>query len=96
MLEASSSRSARSLLVGALALLWAGAASAVPVIFTYESVTNFDATFPSTQTFTPALPFSGTGDIDEAAGTYSLNLPFFSIVLDILACLLYTSDAADE
>jgi hypothetical protein len=75
----------RSLLIGAAAVLWAGAAAATPVTFTFASSTSFDAGFPSTQTFTPALPFDGSGDIDEAAGTYNLTLPFFSIVLDILA-----------
>ena len=73
------------ILVGALALLWAGAASAVPVIFTFESSTTFDAGFPSTQTFDPTLPIVGSGDIDEAAGTYSVSLPDFDITLDILA-----------
>ncbi|MCP3986519.1 MAG: PEP-CTERM sorting domain-containing protein [bacterium] len=49
------------------------------------SIETFDAGFPSTQAFTPSLPFNGSGDIDEAAGTYSLSLPDFSIVLDIVA-----------
>jgi hypothetical protein len=75
-------------------LFFAGSASAVPVTFTYVSVESFDAGFPSTQTFTPTLPFSGPGDVDEAAGTYSLSLPDFTIVLDILA--LPGDDAALE
>ncbi len=73
------------LLVGATVLLWAGVATALPVTFTFVSSTSFDAGFPSTQTFAPSLPFSGSGDIDEAGGTYNVTLPDFSVVIDVLA-----------
>ncbi|MBW2315142.1 MAG: PEP-CTERM sorting domain-containing protein [Deltaproteobacteria bacterium] len=73
------------ILIGAMALLWAGAASATPIVLTYVSSTSAGAAFPSTQVFTPALPFNGGGDIDEVAGTYSLTLPNFSIVINIAA-----------
>jgi hypothetical protein len=88
----------KPILIGALTLLWTGAASAGPIELTYVSIEVFDAGFGSTQTFTPPLCgagppptcLQGSGDVDEAAGTYSLTLPFFSIVLDILA------DAVDD
>jgi len=68
-------------------LLFAGSASAVPVIFTWESSTSAGATFPSTQVFNPALPFSSVvnGDVDEAGGTYNLTLPAFDVVINIAA-----------
>jgi hypothetical protein len=79
-------RLARPGLVGALALVWAGVASATPVIFTFASSATLGGAFPSTQVFTPALPFSGAGDVDEAAGTYTtLSLPAFTVVIDVLA-----------
>ena len=76
---------ARRLLLIAVLLLFAGGASAVPITLTYVSSTASGGMFPSTQTFDPMLPFDGSGDIDEAAGTYDLTLPTFSITLDILA-----------
>jgi len=78
-------RLARPGLVGALALVWAGVASATPVIFTFASSASLGGAFASTQTFTPPLPFSGAGDVDEAAGTYTLSLPAFTVVIDVLA-----------
>lgn len=77
-------RMARPVFAGALALLWAGGASATPVTFTFFSSASQGGSFASTQTFTPALPFSGTGDVDETAGTYSLSLPVFTVVIDVL------------
>jgi hypothetical protein len=74
----------RLMLVSLISLL-PGVASALPATVTFESATTFDARFPSTQTFTPPLPFSGTGDVDETAGTYTISLPEFTIVLDIVA-----------
>lgn len=76
-------RLARPAFAGVLALLWAGVASATPVIFTFVSSTSAGGAFPTSQTVTPALPFSGTGDVDEALGTYTLTLPDHSITLDV-------------
>ncbi len=76
---------ARHLLLLAASLFVAGGAWAAPVVFTFESATSFDAQFGSSQTFTPELPFSGSGDIDEAGGTYDVTLPTFTIVIDVLA-----------
>ncbi|MCP3986521.1 MAG: PEP-CTERM sorting domain-containing protein [bacterium] len=78
-------RLARMLALVSALLLLAGSASAASITLTYASIATYDADFPSSQTFDPSLPFDGSGDIDEAAGTYSLSLPDFSIVLDILA-----------
>ncbi len=75
---------ARSLMLTATMLFAAGTASAVPVTFTFESAEIFDAGFTVQQTFTPSLPLVGSGDVDEAAGTYDLTLPDFSITLDIV------------
>lgn len=79
------SRLARPALAGVLALLWAGGASATPVVFTFLSTANAGAAFPSTQVFTPALPFVGGGDVDEALGTYTLTLPAFNVDIDVIA-----------
>ncbi|MBW2315152.1 MAG: PEP-CTERM sorting domain-containing protein [Deltaproteobacteria bacterium] len=49
------------------------------------SSTSADAAFPSTQVYSPVLPFNGAGDIDEAGGTYTLTLPVFSITINIAA-----------
>jgi hypothetical protein len=79
-------RLARPGLVGALALVWAGVASATPVVFTFVSTANLGAAFPSTQVFTPALPLSGGGGVDEALGTYIFTLPpSFTVDIDVLA-----------
>jgi hypothetical protein len=75
----------RPALAAALALLWAGVASAIPVTFTLESSTMFDAMFASSSTFTPALPFSGGGDVDEALGTFTFTLPDFVTDVDVFA-----------
>lgn len=80
----------RVFLIGAFAVVWAGAAGASPVTIELVASETFDAQFPSYITWDPALPMSGTGDIDEAAGTYSVNLPDFSVTVDIL-----TDGAAD-
>ena len=65
-------RLAQTLFISALALLWAGTASAAPeaVTFTLVSSVASGGAFPSTSTYTPALPLEGSGTIDEAAGTW--------------------------
>ncbi len=78
------SRLTRPALAAVLALLWAGGASAAPVTFTFVSNAIAGGAFASTQTYTPALPFSGTGVVDEAAGTFSVSLPDFTVVIDVL------------
>lgn len=73
------------LLISALAMLWAGAAAAAEVNFRLVASETFDASFPSTMTYSPAIPVKGTGDIDEDAGTYSVSLPDFTVELDIFS-----------
>jgi hypothetical protein len=77
------------LFASALSVVFAGAASAVPVDFTFLSTTTVGGTFPTQQTFLPALPISGSGNIDFASGTGTLTLPDYSVILDI------NSDGAD-
>ena len=85
--EGGKMRLAQTLFISALALLWAGTASAAPeaVTFTLVSSVASGGAFPSTSTYTPALPLEGSGTIDEAAGTYDFMLPNFAIVIDIVA-----------
>jgi len=73
----------RPIVAAALTVLWAGSAAATPIVLTYVSSTTAGAAFPSTIVYSPALPFDGSGDIDEAAGTYSLTLPTFSLTINI-------------
>ncbi len=77
-------RLTRPALATVLVLLWAGGASAAPVIFTLVSTANAGATYPSTQAFTPALPLIGGGAVDEALGTFTLTLPVYTVDIDIL------------
>jgi hypothetical protein len=74
----------RLILTVGLALSWAGAASALPVTFELTSVSSAGGLLPSTQTYSPPLPILGAGDVDEAAGTYSLTLGNFTIAIDLL------------
>ena len=71
------------LLASALSLVFAAAASAVPVDFTFLSTTTTGGAFPTTQTFLPALPLLGSGNIDFASGTGTLTLPDYSIIIDV-------------
>ena len=78
-------RLAQRLFISALALLWAGMASAAPeaVTFTLVSSVSSGGAFPSTSTYTPALPLEGSGTIDETAGTYDFTLPNWEIEIAI-------------
>ena len=71
------------LLASALSVVFAGAASAVPVDFAFLSTTTTGGAFPTTQTILPALPLLGSGNIDFASGTGTLTLPDHSIILDV-------------
>jgi hypothetical protein len=73
------------LLASALSVVFAGAASAVPIDFTFLGSTTVGGAFPTDQTFVPSLPLSGSGNIDFASGTGTLTLPDHSITLDILS-----------
>jgi hypothetical protein len=75
----------RVLLVGVLVMLLAGAAAAAEVSFQLVTSETFDAQFPSIMTWNPELPMVGTGDVDEAAGTYSLSLPDFTVTIDVFS-----------
>ena len=72
-------------LASALSVLFAGAASAVPVDFTFLVTNTVGGAFPATQTFSPTLPIAGSGNIDFASGTGTVSLPDYSITLDILS-----------
>ena len=80
-------RLAQMLFISALALLWAGTASAAPEAVTFSLVSSVSSggAFPSTSTYVPSLPLEGSGTIDEAAGTYDFTLPNFAIVIDVIA-----------
>jgi hypothetical protein len=71
------------LLASALSVLFAGAASAVPVDFAFLSSNTVGGAFPVEQTFVPALPILGSGNIDFASGTGTVTLPNYSIILDV-------------
>ena len=73
------------LLASALSVLFAGAASAVPVDFTFLATTTSGGAFPTNQTFVPSLPIFGSGNIDFASGTGTVTLPDHSVTLDILS-----------
>ena len=80
-------RLAQTLFISALALLWAGTASAAPEAVTFTLVSSVAAggAFPSTSTYTPALPLEGSGTIDEIARTYDFTLPDWQIEIAISA-----------
>jgi len=64
-------------------MMSAGLASAAPVTFSLDSVTATGGTLPTIQTYVPALPLSGSGNIDFGLGTGTLSLPDYSIILDV-------------
>jgi hypothetical protein len=75
--------------------MFAGSASAIPVTFDLTTVNVVAGNlFPSTQTYTPPLPILGGGNIDEAAGTYSVTLGNFSIGIDIVGLGSFPADAS--
>ncbi|MCH2186654.1 hypothetical protein MK280_12360 [Myxococcota bacterium] len=76
---------AQAILIGALALSWAGAVSAAPETVTFSLVSSVASGggFPSTSTYTPPLPLDGSGTIDEVARTYDFALPDWAIVIQI-------------
>ena len=71
--------------IAMLSLIGAGSASAVPILLQLDNVSLTGAPTPSTQTWLPGFPISGSGDIDFALGTGSLSLSDHSILIDILA-----------
>ena len=72
------------LFASAVSVLFAGAASAVPVEFTFLVTNTVGGAFPTNQTFVPGLPIVGSGNIDFVSGTGTLTLPDHSVTLDIL------------
>jgi hypothetical protein len=73
----------RLLVTASLSVMLTGAASALPVSFRLLDVTTVGAAFPSTQTYVPGFPIVGSGDIDFGAGTGTLTLPDYSVVIDL-------------
>jgi hypothetical protein len=76
----------RIALVAVLSMLFAGVASAIPLAtFTLVNVTASGGTFPSTQSYTPGLPLSGSGDINFSAGTGTISLTNYTVTVDALS-----------
>ena len=64
-------RLAAQISITALAVMWAGVVSAAPeaVNFSLISSANSGGAFPSVSTYDPPLPVTGSGTIDEVAGS---------------------------
>ena len=79
-------RLAAQISITALAVMWAGAVSAAPeaVSFSLISSANSGGAFPSVSTYDPPLPVTGSGTIDEVAGTYDVTLSDFTIRIDVV------------
>ena len=73
----------RLMLTSVLSVMFAGMASAVPITFQLDNVTIVGGMFPTTQTYSPGFPITGSGDIDLGPGTGSLSLSDYSIFIDI-------------
>jgi len=71
------------MLTGMLSVMLAGIASAVPISFQLDNVTAVGAAFPASQTYAPAFPIVGGGNIDFGLGTGSVSLPNYSITIDV-------------
>jgi hypothetical protein len=67
----------------AVLALWAGAASAVPIVFQLDNVTAVGGSNPSAQTYLPGFPLVGSGNIDFGTGTGTLGLPSYSVLIDV-------------
>jgi hypothetical protein len=65
------------------ALLISGHAAAEPVDLAVIDAYGEGGILLSSQTYTPAIPFAGAGDVDFENGTGTLTLPFYSIEIDI-------------
>jgi hypothetical protein len=78
----------RLLLTLVLSIFVAGAASAVPVTFQLDNVTTVGGAFVTAQTYIPGFPITGSGNIDFGAGTGTLSLSNYSIILDVSADLV--------
>ena len=73
----------RLLVIASLVVLSTTGATAVPISFQLDSVTAVGAAFPAGQTYSPGLPLVGSGNIDFGAGTGTVSLPDYSIVIDV-------------
>jgi hypothetical protein len=70
-------------LAGAVSAVFSGAALAEPIVFQLDNVTTEGGTFLTIQTYVPAFPLIGSGDVDFATGIGVLNLPDYQIFIDI-------------
>ncbi len=75
----------RLVLASLLAVSFSGPSFAVPITLQLDNVTIVGAAFPSTQTYVPGFPITGSGNIDFGLGTGWLSLSDHSIVIDITA-----------
>ncbi len=74
----------RIVFTAALSLMFAGAASAVPIELTLQSVDSTGGIMPSVTTYDPVLPIvDATSSIDFATGTGILNLPDYSTTITL-------------
>ena len=79
-------RLAAQISITALIAMWAGVASAAPeaVSFSLLSSVNAGGAFTSVSTYDPPLPVTGSGTIDEVAGTYDVALSDFTIEINVV------------
>jgi len=73
----------RLMLISLLCVSFSGTASAVSINLQLDNVTIVGAAVPSTQTYVPGFPITGSGNIDFGLGTGSLSLADHSIIIDI-------------
>jgi len=73
----------RIVLATIASVMSAGLASAVPITLSLDSVTAVGGAFPTLQTYDPALPLTGPGNIDFGLGTGTITLEDYSITLNI-------------
>lgn len=70
-------------LAGAVSVAFSGATLAEPITFQLDDVITAGGVFPTIQTYVPAFPLIGSGDIDFETGTGVLELPDYQIFLDV-------------
>ena len=77
-------------LTSILSVMFAGIASATPIpaFFSLDSIVVTGAAFPVTQTISPGPPVVGGGSIDVALGTGTVNLPVFTVTVDVFSDLI--------
>ena len=70
-------------LASALSVLFAGAASAVPVDFTFLATNTSGGAFPTNQTFVPSLPISGAANARPLPTASPLGMGGIAVRFDV-------------